>query len=167
MDPNLAAWFKAVDTSGEGLVDAKEVQKALEMGGLKFSLTDVDSMIRAFDNTGKRSLNVEEFARLHGFLMSCNNSFYSFDADRSGHLNSTEAQQALAQAGFRLDKPAFDAIFNKHDPNKASNIELTEFVRLCLSLQTAARAFAAFDPQRTGKVTLSFDQFVYAASHLA
>jgi hypothetical protein len=43
---------------------------------------------------------------------------------------------------------------------------LDEYIRSCLFLQTAARTFGAFDPQRTGQVHLSFNQFVYAASHV-
>lgn len=44
---------------------------------------------------------------------------------------------------------------------------LDEYIRSCLFLQTAARTFGAFDPQRTGQVHLSFNQFVYAASHVS
>jgi hypothetical protein len=46
------------------------------------------------------------------------------------------------------------------------SLSLDEYIRSCLFLQTAARTFGAFDPQRTGQVHLSFNQFVYAASHV-
>ena len=32
--------------------------------------------------------------------------------------------------------------------------------------QTAARTFAAFDPQRTGSITTNFSQFIYCCSHV-
>lgn len=44
---------------------------ALHMQGLN----DVDAMVRAFDTTGRRQLNLQEFGKLHGFLTSVQNSF--------------------------------------------------------------------------------------------
>ena len=85
------------DHSGE--LDAKELQRALELGSLRFGLTDVDAMVRAFDTRGRRKLNLEEFSKLHAFLTSVQNSFSYFDQDRSRTLQMNEVVQALKHAG--------------------------------------------------------------------
>eukprot|EP00879_Flechtneria_rotunda_P002386 GHRR01002582.1.p1 GENE.GHRR01002582.1~~GHRR01002582.1.p1 ORF type:complete len:169 (+),score=42.16 GHRR01002582.1:192-698(+) len=166
MDPQLKAWFDAIDTDRSGRLDAKELQRALALGNLNFGLNDVDQMVRAFDTSNARSLGYEEFQRLHIFLVNVQNSFQTFDRDRSGKLTPDEVTNALRQAGFNLDPPAMMAMIGKFDPDNSGSLSLDEYIRACLFLQTAARTFGAFDPQRTGQIHLSFNQFVYAASHV-
>ena len=54
----------------------------------------------------------------------------------------------------------------KFDPDSSGTLSVDEYIRACLFLQTVARSFGAFDPQRTGRVTLDFSQAVYFASHV-
>eukprot|EP00879_Flechtneria_rotunda_P005365 GHRR01005652.1.p1 GENE.GHRR01005652.1~~GHRR01005652.1.p1 ORF type:complete len:183 (+),score=22.21 GHRR01005652.1:192-740(+) len=110
MDPQLKAWFDAIDTDRSGRLDAKELQRALALGNLNFGLNDVDQMVRAFDTSNARSLGYEEFQRLHIFLVNVQNSFQTFDRDRSGKLTPDEVTNALRQAGFNLDPPAMMAM---------------------------------------------------------
>jgi len=161
-DPVVVSWFQSVDTNNGGTVDAAELQRALALGGLNYDTTCTGVMIRAFDSSGKGALNLEEFTRLHHFLTSVNQSFYTFDSDRSGQLSTSEVHNALQQAGFKMDPPVLAAALKRHDTSKSGNLHLTEYIQLCLMLQNCHRAFAAFDPQRTGKIALSFNQFVYA-----
>uniref|UniRef100_A0A7S0X1H2 EF-hand domain-containing protein n=1 Tax=Chlamydomonas leiostraca TaxID=1034604 RepID=A0A7S0X1H2_9CHLO len=165
-DP-LIGWFNSIDTDKSGELDANELQRALALGNLQFGLTDVDAMVRAFDTTGRRKLNLQEFSRLHAFLTSVQNSFAYFDQDRSRTLASNEVNQALRHAGFNLDPPVVQAMMSRHDPDNNNQMSLDEFIRMCLFLQSCVRTFSAFDAQRTGRITLDFGQFVYAASHIA
>jgi len=57
-------------------------------------------MIRAFDTDNSRTLGYDEFQRLHFFLVNVQNSFQTFDRDRSGKLTPDEVLQALRQAGL-------------------------------------------------------------------
>ncbi|KAF5834194.1 hypothetical protein DUNSADRAFT_9224 [Dunaliella salina] len=146
----VRAWFMAIDLDRSGELNSGELQRALSMGQLNFSLTDVDSMIRAFDTNGRRKLNIEEFAKLHSFLTSFG-----------------EVLQALKHAGFTLDPPVVQAMMHRHDPDNDTHMKLDDFIRMCLFLQSCVRTFGAFDAQRTGRITLDFGQFVYAASHIS
>lgn len=166
-DMQLKAWFDAIDVDRSGRLDARELQRALAMGNLNFGLNDVDQMVRAFDTDNSRTLGFGEFSRLHYFLVNVQNSFQTFDRDRSGKLEPNEVMQALHQAGFQLDQPAMMAMISKFDPDNSMSLSLDEYIRSCLFLQTSARVFGAFDSQRTGQVHLSFNQFVYAASHVS
>eukprot|EP00882_Tetradesmus_deserticola_P001849 GHRQ01001983.1.p2 GENE.GHRQ01001983.1~~GHRQ01001983.1.p2 ORF type:complete len:170 (+),score=46.16 GHRQ01001983.1:152-661(+) len=165
-DPQLQAWFDAIDIDHSGRLDSKELQRALAMGNLHYGLNDVDQMVRAFDVGRSRSLDFSDFCRLHYFLVNVQNSFQTFDRDRSGRLTPDEVEHALQQAGFQLDGPAMMAMISKFDPDNSGSLSLDEYIRTCLFLQTAARTFDAFDPERSGQVHLRFNQFVYAASHV-
>jgi hypothetical protein len=56
---------------------------------------------------------------------------------------------------------------HKFDQDNGKTLSLDEYIRACLSLQTAARTFAAFDPQRTGTIHLSFSQWIYGCAHVS
>lgn len=72
---------------------------------------------------------------------------------------------ALTQAGFRLEQPAFECVFATFDPDSTNTLSLAEFMGLSVFLQSCSLTFQAFDAHRSGRVTLDFSQFVYAASN--
>ncbi|KIZ06329.1 Peflin [Monoraphidium neglectum] len=150
MGDQLRQWFNSIDVDGSGHLDARELQRALALGNLNFDLTDVDGMVRAFDQNSTRNLGYDEFQRLHNFLVNVQNSFQAFDRDRSGRLSTDEVNAALRQAGFNLDPPAVAALIDRYDPDNNKQLSLDEYIRACLFLQTGTRTFAAFDPHRTG-----------------
>ena len=65
----------------------------------------------------------------------------------------------------KLERQALQAVFQRFDPARSGALGLAEFLALTLFLRSATATFNAFDPQRTGVVRLSFNQFLYAASH--
>lgn len=167
-DPNLVRqWFQQIDTDRSGELTAAELQRALQLGNLNYGLNDVDQMIRAFDTRGRRKLNMQEFERLHQFLCSIQSSFFYFDKDRSGSLSGPEVMQALQHAGFNLDQPVLYSMMQKYDPDVSGTLTLDEYIRMCLFLQSCVRTFSAFDAQRQGRITMDFNQFVYACSHIS
>ena len=68
-------------------------------------------------------------------------------------------------AGFRLDQHAFEALFAAFDPDRSQGLSLTEYMGMTTYLQMATQMFSAFDPQRQGRITLDFNQWIYAASN--
>lgn len=97
--------------------------------------------------------------------MTTQNAFYHYDCDRSGSLDKGEVHSALTQAGFRLEQPAFECLFGTFDPDSTSTLSLAEFMGMTVFLQSCSLTFSAFDAARTGRVSLDFSQFVYAASN--
>ncbi|GFR40610.1 hypothetical protein Agub_g1191 [Astrephomene gubernaculifera] len=167
VDPLVARlWFESVDVDMSGLLDAKELRQALDIGGLVYSLEEAHLFIRAFDSKGNQTLNVNEFVELHKFLSSVQDTFALYS--RGGRaLAASNAAQALGRMGFTLDPTALQAVLRRFDKANTGMLDVTEFLHACLFLRTAARAFQAFDTGRTGRVELNFNQFCYAASYLA
>lgn len=56
-------------------------------------------MIRVHDSNGRGEIDLEEFRRLHNFLVNMQNSFNFFDKDRGGTLTPDELFQAVVHAG--------------------------------------------------------------------
>ena len=55
--PALQQWFAAVDDDRSGRVSTDELQRALAMGGLNFSLKLAASLLRMHDTTNSNSSN--------------------------------------------------------------------------------------------------------------
>jgi Ca2+-binding EF-hand superfamily protein len=162
----LQQWFRAIDRDGNGTLDSMELQRALALGNLHFSLQATSHMIRIHDTNGNGTVDLSEFQKLHGFLTSMQSSFHQFDRDRSGALDRGEVHHALTAAGFQLDQPAFLAVFKAFDPDASQSLSLPEYIGMTLFLQSAAATFTAFDVQRSSRITLDFNQWIYAASNV-
>lgn len=161
----LHQWFKAIDRDGNGELDVWELQRALALGNLHFSLQIVAHLIRLYDTGNKGSVGLQEFMKLHSFVTMVQETFQRFDQDKSGDLDKREVQQALTAAGFHLDVPAFEAMFSAYDPDLSKTLSMPEYIGMTLFLSSATSAFQAFDTQRTGRVTMDYSQFIYAASN--
>jgi hypothetical protein len=74
------------------------------------------------------------------------------------------AEQQSAAAGFHLDQHSFEAAFAAFDPDQTHSLSVTEYMGFTVFLQGTAQIFGAFDPQRQGRITLDYNQFVYAVS---
>ena len=86
-----------------------------------------------------------------------------------GWLCASGAPASLSRqcctAGYTLDGPAYQAALAAYDPDRNGRLELTEFIAFSLFLRCAADSFKAFDFQRSGTVSLSLNQFIYAAAN--
>lgn len=65
---NLTQWFDAIDKDGNGQLTPMELQAALQLGRLNFSLATVAHIIRIHDKTGSGTISFDEFGKLHEFL---------------------------------------------------------------------------------------------------
>jgi hypothetical protein len=176
---DLDAAFKAVNTSGSGRIVASEVQAALGKGGMVFSLQTAGLIVRLHDGDGDGAISRAEFGAVHASLDGLATAFAAaVEAAGSGggggggngedgpQLPAAGVAAALAAAGVGppLDPPALAAAVKAFDPDRDGALSLTEFIGLALFVKGTAAAFRAFDAVGAGTVTLSYDQFVYAAA---
>eukprot|EP00193_Tetraselmis_chui_P014566 CAMPEP_0177772020 /NCGR_PEP_ID=MMETSP0491_2-20121128/11969_1 /TAXON_ID=63592 /ORGANISM="Tetraselmis chuii, Strain PLY429" /LENGTH=171 /DNA_ID=CAMNT_0019289741 /DNA_START=243 /DNA_END=758 /DNA_ORIENTATION=- len=161
----LQQWFSAVDVDGSGKITSTELQKALAPSGLNFSLAVIGQMIRLHDPDNSGSISFEEFGALHAFLTNMRASFQHFDRDRSGELDHNEVHQSLTHVGYELDQHSFYATVKAFDPDKNGKLGEPEYIAMALFLQSARGVFKSFDSQKTGSITLTLSQFVYAAAN--
>ncbi|CAD7701160.1 unnamed protein product [Ostreobium quekettii] len=123
-------------------------------------------MIRTHDATGSGTITFPEFQALHKFLSTMQENFNFFDADRNGHLTFDEVARALLHAGFNLERQAFDPMVRAFDPSRSSSLDLAGYIGLSLFLKSVTATWAAFDPEKTGRISLDFNQFLYAAANV-
>jgi Ca2+-binding EF-hand superfamily protein len=161
---NLQAWFSSVDKDRSGSITANELG-TLNFGGKPLGLATAKKLIKVFDKNYSGSIDFAEYASLHGFLLKMQGAFFAADQDRSGFLDYREIYNALVQAGFQLQMPTVQAICQKYDTSK-KGLSWDQFLQACAHLATARSIFEWNDPQRTGKVTLSYDQLAHVTVHM-
>ncbi|CAG9467626.1 unnamed protein product [Pedinophyceae sp. YPF-701] len=163
-DPRLQDWFRAVDKDGSGQISATELVQALGSGGLQISLTFGGSLIRLFDKSNTGRMDYHAFCECHMWIMSVREHFMRFDTDGSKTLGFNELHQAVTSAGFNLDSTPFYELCKTFDPDRTGHLSLTSYLAMCALLKSASNVFRSFDPQGSGRITLSFDQLIYVAA---
>jgi|TARA_B110000977_G_scaffold143332_2_gene182017 Ca2+-binding EF-hand superfamily protein len=159
--------FLATDVDRNGEVSASEMQQMLAAAGLVFSLQTVMKLITLHSPRERGSLDFQEFQNVQSFLRNIQASFQYFDATRTGRLNKSEVLRALHHAGFgHVDEGAVKSACQAFDPDRTNALSLDQYIAMTLFLLSAKRAFDAFDATQpgSGRITLDFNQFVYAAS---
>ena len=159
--------FLATDVDRNGEVSAVELQNMLAAAGLVFSLQTVMKLITLHSPRDRGTLDFAEFQNVQGFLRNIQASFQYFDASRNGRLSKSEVLRALHHAGFgHVDEGAVKSACQAFDPDRTNGLSLYQYIAMTLFLLAAKRAFDAFAASSAtpGRITLDFNQFVYAAS---
>ena len=159
--------FLATDVDRNGEVSAVELQNMLAAAGLVFSLQTVMKLITPHSPRDRGTLDFAEFQNVQGFLRNIQASFQYFDASRNGRLSKSEVLRALHHAGFgHVDEGAVKSACQAFDPDRTNGLSLDQYIAMTLFLLAAKRAFDAFAASSAtpGRITLDFNQFVYAAS---
>jgi Ca2+-binding EF-hand superfamily protein len=159
--------FLATDVDRNGEVSASELQSMLGAAGLVFSLQTVMKLITLHSPRDRGTLDFAEFTNIQGFLRNIQASFQYFDSSRTGRLSKSEVLRALHHAGFgHVDEGAVKSACQAFDPDRTNGLSLDQYIAMTLFLLAAKRAFDAFAASSAtpGRITLDFNQFVYAAS---
>ncbi|CAG9467625.1 unnamed protein product [Pedinophyceae sp. YPF-701] len=165
-EPRLADWFRAVDRDNSGKISASELASALQRGGLNISLTFAGSLIRLFDRSNTGAMDYQTFCECHNWIMSVREHFLRFDRDGSLTLDYNELYQAVRCSGFNLDSPPFYELCKTFDPDRTGHLSLTSYLAMCALLKSASNVFRSFDPQGSGRISLTFDQMVYVSAFI-
>ncbi|KAH9981733.1 hypothetical protein BJV77DRAFT_354462 [Russula vinacea] len=115
-------WFVVIDQNGDGELSDEELHFALLNNGSplfpdrpfsqRFSVRTVKYLVSIFDQNGDGVIGWDEFAPLWKYLNQLIQTFYSFDENRDGLINTTELGHALANYGLHLSLYIVDAIMN-------------------------------------------------------
>jgi Ca2+-binding EF-hand superfamily protein len=159
--------FLATDVDRNGEVSAVELQNMLAAAGLVFSLQTVMKLITLHSPRDRGTLDFAEFQNVQGFLRNIQASFQYFAACRTGGLSTCVVRRARHHAGFgHVDEGAVKSACQAFDPDRTNGLSLDQYIAMTLFLLAAKRAFDAFAASSAtpGRITLDFNQFVYAAS---
>lgn len=160
VDPNIQAWFNAVDTDRSGQIDANELKQALVNGNWsKFSEEACKLMISMFDRSKTGTINIYEFGELFNFINQWKSVFESIDRDRSGFIDQQELMQAYTQMGYRFSPTFVQNLLTKYDP-KTKRLTLDNFIVSCIQIKRLTDSFRNRDREMRGQATLVYEDFI-------
>ncbi|PHU05843.1 putative calcium-binding protein CML49 [Capsicum chinense] len=161
-DPNVIACFQLADQDGSGLIDDKELQKALSSYNQSFSLRTVHLLMYLFTNTNTRKIGPKEFTSVFYSLQEWRGIFERFDRDRSGKIDSSELRDALHSLGYAVSHSILDLLVSKFDKTGGKNkaIEYDNFIECCLTVKGLTEKFKEKDTSYSGSATFSYESFM-------
>jgi len=159
----LQNWFSAMDRDRSGTLDVMELA-TMPFNGRSLGVEPAKKLIKAFDKNYSGKIDFYETAALYQFMNQMQTAFYAADKDRSGFLDSGEIHSALQNGGFQLGLGTVQEVCKKFD--KGQGISLENFLLICAHLATVRSIFEWNDPQKTGKITLTYDQLSHITFHL-
>ncbi|CAH9134924.1 unnamed protein product [Cuscuta epithymum] len=161
-DPNVVACFQIADQDGSGLIDDKELQRALSSYNQSFSLRTVHLLMYLFTNSNAPKIGPKEFTALFYSLQTWRGIFETFDRDRSGKIDARELKDALFSLGFAVSPAVVDLLVTKFDKSGGKNksIEYDNFIECCLTVKGLSEKFKEKDSGYTGSATFTYESFM-------
>ncbi|KAK8478296.1 hypothetical protein V6N13_042556 [Hibiscus sabdariffa] len=161
-DPNIVACFQMADQDGSGLIDDKELQRALSSYDQRFSLRTVRLLMYLFTNTNARKIGPKEFISVFYCLQNWRAIFERFDMDRSGKIDANELREALLSLGFAVSPVVLDLLVSKYDKTggESKAIEYDNFIECCLTVKGLTEKFKEKDTMYTGNATFTYEAFM-------
>ena len=159
----IMEWFRHADSNGSGRICCSELCQALTKGGFRFEEEAAVKMIKMYDRSGNNVLDYNEFCHLYQFLQTMSGAFKFLDRDGSGLLNGPEVRQALANSGYQLSEPVFQAMMRRFDTAKKGGLEFDNYIEMSVFIGTVRSTYAYYDQQRRNEVLFNFDSFLGAA----
>jgi len=160
VDPNIASWFRAVDSDNSGQISAEELKRALVNGNWShFSEEACRMMIDMYDANNSGSIDLNEFNALFDCINKWKGVFESYDQDRSGRIEEAELTRAFQQMGYRFSPTFVQNILAKYD-SKTRRMTLDNFIVCCVQIKRLTDSFRVRDREMKGAATLQYEDFI-------
>ncbi|CAO2822323.1 unnamed protein product [Amaranthus hypochondriacus] len=161
-DPTVVACFQVADQDGSGLIDDKELQRALSSYNQSFSLRTVHLLMYLFTSSNFRKIGPKEFTVLFYSLQSWREIFERHDRDRSGKIDVSELRDALYGLGFSVSPVILDLLVSKFDKTggKTKAIEYDNFIECCLTVKGLTEKFKEKDKNYSGSASFAYEEFM-------
>lgn len=158
----MVACFQVADQDGSGIIDDKELQRALSSYNQSFSIRTVHLLMYTFTNTNTRKIGPKEFTQVFYSLQNWRANFEKFDRDRSGKIDQNELREALMSLGFAVSPVVLDLLVSKFDKTGGKNkaIEYDNFIECCLTVKGLTEKFKEKDTAYTGNATFTYEAFM-------
>ena len=137
--------FALFDRNKDGKLDTVEVRAMMASMGYEVTVEYVAQLFESFDSDKSGELQVQEFERLLGFLLSDSKAtvhrhdtyrdrFSHFDKDGDAKLDSDEVTAMLISMGYNINKEYVLQMMDVFDLDKSGFIEVQEFEKLMAHL---------------------------------
>ncbi|KAJ3293317.1 Programmed cell death protein 6 [Borealophlyctis nickersoniae] len=163
VDPELWAWFQAVDPYQLKSINSAQLHDALLNGPWPpLSLSTCRSLHALFDRSGV-SFKYEDFVKLFDLVCEWKSVFHAFDGHETEtqfrYVERKDLKAALNKAGVRVSEK-FLGVFLTKLRRQTQPIGWDDFVQYAARVKLVADAFKEHDRDNDSWATISYDQFM-------
>jgi len=151
----LQQWFRMIDRDGSGAIAANELAN-VAVGGTVLGIDNGIKLIRVFDADGNGSIDFKEYASLHRFLLSMQQTYRMQDKDGNGRLDAGEIHQAIMASGFNMPCSTSHALYTKYN-SSGMGLNMVEWISLVAHIALARSLLERLDFDRDGRITVNLD----------
>jgi Ca2+-binding EF-hand superfamily protein len=153
----LQRWFRSMDRDNSGSISANELAN-VAVGGSVLGIDNGMKLIRVFDVDGNGTIDFNEYASLHKFLLSMQQTFKMGDKDGNGRLDAREIHEAILKGGFtNVSFKAAQGLYNKYN-RSGMGLNMAEFISIVAHIALARSVLERLDYDRDGRITVNIDQ---------
>ncbi|OMH79649.1 Programmed cell death protein 6 [Zancudomyces culisetae] len=157
-EQQLHYWFSAVDTNGNGSLDAGELQRALINGDWSpFDMETIRMMISMFDSDMNGTIDFKEFTRLWKYIEDWKKCFQTFDKDGSGTIDRGELYESLKAFGFNVSNNVVDTLMKKFATMGRKDINFDKFIYACVTVKMLTENFKKLDTDNDGWINVNYE----------
>lgn len=149
------AIFDKYDTSGDGSVDAAEMQQVFQAVGVHLKQFQVEQIVREFDIDGSGEIEFEEFMVMmikllnrrvradcidyrdylaDALIARYEQMFRTYDVSGDGSINREELEDMLAKLNINMTALQIDEVIAEVDKDGSGEIEFDEFLSMMAKL---------------------------------
>ncbi|XP_015173630.1 PREDICTED: peflin [Polistes dominula] len=162
--PEVQQWFSLVDKDGSGQITATELKAALANGkGGTFSESACRLMISMFGKKQSGFLDLQEFQEVFKYINSWIDFLRNIDLDQSGSIQEYELNAVLEKMGYKISPTFVQFLIKKCDPINGQSMSVDQFIVFCIQLEKFTGAFKSRDTERTGTISIGFEDFLMIA----
>jgi len=158
-------WFQMADTSRNGSISPRELQRALAGAGFTYTIEMCQQMVDMFDMNGSGDIDFQEFKGLFNYIQQMQNAYNQYGS--GGYMNSTNIQSALythpsiATAQSRgID---VNSVLSSFGSSSGRNLNFMEFLTIALAVGKLLSRSGA--PSGGSKYGSSYGQQQYAPQY--
>jgi len=164
VDPQVLAWFQAVDTDRSGFISANELRQALTNANYShFNDEACRLMINMFDRDGNGTISVNEFQELWTYINQWKDTFVRIDTNRSGSIETNELSSAFNMLGFRVSPQFCNLVVSRYDYQGRRSLTLDLFIQACVLMKMLTDSFRQRDTNMNGSIQISYEDFMCMA----
>jgi len=146
-----------MDRDNSGSISANELAN-VAVGGSVLGIDNGMKLIRVFDVDGNGTIDFNEYASLHKFLLSMQQTFKMGDKDGNGRLDAREIHEAILKGGFtNVSFKAAQGLYNKYN-RSGMGLNMAEFISIVAHIALARSVLERLDYDRDGRITVNIDQ---------
>jgi len=135
---HLRAEFHKIDTDSSGLIEFKELERALKNAKIKMAQAEIDGIISELDYDDNKMINYSEFLAAtvqikkiltHEKLEAL---FQQFDIEGNNQITVQNIISTMKKLGKEISVEEIEEIMSKHDKSRDGIIQFNEFKMMLL-----------------------------------